>query len=74
MRLPHPCPPHAQAFVESGKEQLREADVEDKSVARARLRARRLKRKLREKGAQAGSDDEQVRFAGGNVHTATPWS
>ena len=51
-----------QAFVATGKEQLHEADVVDKTVERTRLRAKRLKRKLRAKGLTAngngGSDDD----------------
>jgi len=42
-----------QEYVESKKGWLKEADAVDKTVERARLRARRLKRKLRERGERA---------------------
>jgi len=55
-----------QEYVESEKGRLKEADAVDKTVERARLRARRLKRKLRERGERAEHE------AAGGVQLAVP--
>ncbi|KAG9235841.1 P-loop containing nucleoside triphosphate hydrolase protein [Amylocarpus encephaloides] len=47
-------------FVEDATDKVREADVDDKELAKAKKRERREKRKAREAAEQAGVDDEEV--------------